>query len=34
MFLGVPVAALIKIFILDFIKQKNEVNNRELEEEE
>lgn len=34
MFLGVPIAALIKIFILDFIKQKNEVNNRELEEEE
>lgn len=34
MFLGVPVAALIKIFILDFIKQKNEISNRELEEEE
>lgn len=34
MFLGVPVAALIKIFILNFIEEKNKLKEVELEEEE
>lgn len=34
MFLGVPVAALIKIFVLDYIKEKNEVKEIEVLEEE
>lgn len=34
MFLGVPTAALIKIFILDFIKEKNELKESELQEVE
>lgn len=33
MFLGVPIAALIKIFVLDFVNQRNEVKVQEVEEE-
>ncbi len=33
MFLGVPIAALIKIFVLDFVNQRNEVKVQKLEEE-
>lgn len=33
MFLGVPVASLIKVFVLDFIKEKNELKETELKEE-